>query len=463
MLTRLKVSGFKNLVDVEVHFGAFTCIAGENGVGKSNLFDAIRFLSALADKSLLEAAQSVREETDIRNLFHRSGDHYSQAMLFEADMIVPDRVTDDFGREVEIKRNFLRYNLTLTYRGDPQKPLEISHEALQYLSQEEAKKLGFVTADWSIIKRGGGDRKPPIETDGNIITQRGTGRPFNIERSRLERTVLSNANSIVTPTALAARREMQAWQLLQLEPSALRQSDYFYAPDQLGSHGEHLAATLSRLARQNANIYAQVANRLSELLDDVRDLRVDRDEIRQLLTVQVTGRDGTRYPARALSDGTLRFLALAVLSHDPQVRGVLCLEEPENGIHPSRITAIVDLLQSIAVDLETEVSEDNPLRQVIINTHSPLVVQAVPEESLLFAQLQEMQRDGQRFKGMTFSALKDTWRAQLTRRTITKGALVNYLGTLPQSSKGGGQSRTKRVADHEDVQQLRLFVELSDG
>ncbi|MHC5724522.1 MAG: AAA family ATPase, partial [Nostoc sp.] len=52
MLTRLKVSGFKNLVDVDVQFGAFTCVAGANGVGKSNLFDAIRFLSAIADIQL---------------------------------------------------------------------------------------------------------------------------------------------------------------------------------------------------------------------------------------------------------------------------------------------------------------------------------------------------------------------------------------------------------------------------
>ena len=62
MLTRLKVTGFKNLVDVDVHFGPFTCIAGQNGVGKSNLFDAIRFLSALADKTFLDAAKSVRDE-----------------------------------------------------------------------------------------------------------------------------------------------------------------------------------------------------------------------------------------------------------------------------------------------------------------------------------------------------------------------------------------------------------------
>jgi AAA15 family ATPase/GTPase len=63
MLTRLKVTGFKNLVDVDIYFSPFTCIAGANGVGKSNLFDAIKFLSALADHTLIEAALSIRDET----------------------------------------------------------------------------------------------------------------------------------------------------------------------------------------------------------------------------------------------------------------------------------------------------------------------------------------------------------------------------------------------------------------
>ncbi len=56
MLTRLKVSGFKNLVGVDVRFGPFTCIAGPNGSGKSNLFDAIIFLSALASDTVMNAA-----------------------------------------------------------------------------------------------------------------------------------------------------------------------------------------------------------------------------------------------------------------------------------------------------------------------------------------------------------------------------------------------------------------------
>jgi AAA15 family ATPase/GTPase len=77
MLTRLKVSGFKNLVDVDVHFGPFTCVAGANAVGKSNLFDAIHFLSALSDRPLIDAALSVRDEggrtADVRSLFPPCG------------------------------------------------------------------------------------------------------------------------------------------------------------------------------------------------------------------------------------------------------------------------------------------------------------------------------------------------------------------------------------------------------
>ncbi|MDF5723520.1 MAG: hypothetical protein PUP91_24245, partial [Rhizonema sp. PD37] len=52
----VEISGFKNLVDVDVRFGPFTCVAGANGVGKSNLFDEIRFLSAIAGRAIAREA-----------------------------------------------------------------------------------------------------------------------------------------------------------------------------------------------------------------------------------------------------------------------------------------------------------------------------------------------------------------------------------------------------------------------
>lgn len=103
MLTRLRVSGFKNLVNGDVPFGPFTCIAGANGVGKSNLLDAIAFLGALSHATRLEAALSVRnpgsKTGDTRGLFHHAGEVFSDRITFDAWMIIPETGTDDLGQE----------------------------------------------------------------------------------------------------------------------------------------------------------------------------------------------------------------------------------------------------------------------------------------------------------------------------------------------------------------------------
>lgn len=508
MLTRLKVSGFKNLVNVDVRFGPFTCIAGANGVGKSNLFDAIRFLSALADLPLIEAALSVRDEGgrtgDVRSLFHRVGDEYASKMSFEAEMIVGSEGVDDLGQKAEASITFLRYWVELVYKKDDSLrslgSLELLKEELVHINIGDAPKhllFPHKAKTWrkSAVK---GQRRVPyfISTEGEgtnrviKLHQDGgsSGRPLARSAVDLPRTVLSVTNAAESPTALLVRREMQSWQLLQLEPSSLRQPDEFTAPTELGIDGSHLASTLYHVARLRKNqegngksasiaeaqVYAQVAGRLSELLDDVDEVSIDRDDRRELLTLMVTTRDGTTHPARSLSDGTMRFLALAVLEENPEVQGLLCLEEPENGIHPERIPKMLRLLQDIATDVEEPVDRDNPLRQVIVNTHAPAVVQQVPEDSLLVAELKEKKLpSGQRFKGVYFSCLPDTWRHSKVPEperasVVSLGKLLAYLNPalteelepngngLTESHQSSKQvhSKRRRVADRKDIQPL---------
>jgi len=499
MLTRLKVSGFKNLVDVDVRFGPFTCIAGANGVGKSNLFDAIRFLSALADRPLMEAALSVRGDenglriSDVRSLFQRYGDQYAPEMTFEAEMIVPSEGKDDLGENAKATTTFLRYSLTLAYRKDESLgslgSLEILKEHLTYLRKGDAREHLLFDHDlaWrnSAIAgwRGGKDYISTGEQERDKVIklhQDGRhGRPLSRLAKNLPRTVLSATNAAESPTALLACREMRSWRLLQLEPSALRRPDEFSAPTKLGSNGSHLASTLYRLAYQNGskdvtnapnpNVCARIANRLAQLIDDVHRVSIDRDEKRELLTLNVMGRDRTPHAARALSDGTLRFLALAVLEQDPEVQGVLCLEEPENGISPSRIPAMIKLLQDIATDVSGPVDSDNPLRQVIVNTHSPAVVQQVPEDTLLVAEPRELICSGERFNGVSFSCLPGTWRASKLpgKADICKmGDLLAYLNPalpseahLDEDEMDGSQAKRqvriprsrRRVIDREDI------------
>ena len=61
--------------------------------------------------------------------------------------------------------------------------------------------------------------------------------------------------------------------------------------------------------------------------------------------------------SRSLSDGTLRYIALALMLADVRDRAVLCIKEPKNGIHPSRVPNLTDLLRDYAVDVEESVFE----------------------------------------------------------------------------------------------------------
>lgn len=122
------------------------------------------------------------------------------------------------------------------------------------------------------------------------------------------------------------------------------------------------------------------------------------------------------------------------------------------------------LLQDIATDTDSPVDEDNPLRQVIINTHSPSVVLQTPEDSLLVAELaggiQPASRQGGaqlvRFSQLLFSCLEGTWRQKIKGHRITgKGNLLAYLN--PSAAERDSEVTKKRVMDRNDLQMLLTF------
>jgi len=438
MLTRLRVKGFKSLEDIEVRFGPFTCVAGVNGVGKSNLFDAIVFLKYLADLPIIEAAtnirNTVRQRANISSLFTRTAAHHAQTMDFEADFLVPDTVVDDFGRSAKPKVTYLRYRLSLKYvaaTASTSEGIELAAESLTFIQKgAAARELGFgMSKDFFASVYQGGSKIDFIymdESEAGVVKIRQdqtSGPPISIPIAKAGRTILSNINTIDRPTALAARREMQSWVNLQLESSSLRKPDDFLSVSSVSATGEHLPAALDRLKKNE-----EVANQLATLLPDVLDVFVDVDEKRQLKTLYLETTSGIRHEARSLSDGTLRFLALAIIGADPEAGGVICLEEPENGIHPARIAAIVELLSQMAVDPRYPVGPDNPLRQIIINTHSPLVIERLPLDNLIVSQAYKL--DGASLS--TFSPIQNTWRdasaeSSSTGRPVGLGSLIAYL------------------------------------
>ena len=446
MITRIKINGFKSLVNTELNFSPFTCIVGANAIGKSNFFDALSFLSNLADKTIIEATKSVRSEnqkhSNIRDIFYRSGSDFFSHMTFEVDMLVPQNGIDDLGQTADATITSLRYLLTLELNNEivDNEPISIVKEELLPITQTDTKNNLFFDykKEWieSILQGRRSTKNPFISTVGEKIKlhQDGNkGRTTDFIAQKMPRTLLSTVTA-ESPTAFLARQEMRNWMMLQFEPSALRQpnSTYEVKNAEIKSNGLNLPATLYRLhsEKQDKDVYQALTNKLKELVEDITDINVDKDEKRDLLTLQVKFKDGLTLPAQSLSDGTLRFLGLAIIEEDSSGSRLICLEEPENGINPKKVYEMVDLLQGMATDTEFAVDENNPLRQVIINTHSPIVVSVVSDESLYLAKGKEMYYQDflKKITYTGFSALNNTWKTENKLVEVTTlGEISAYL------------------------------------
>lgn len=458
MITRIKIDGFKSLLNTELYFGPFTCIAGANAAGKSNFFDAILFLSKLANgNTLMQAAKSIRSEnqkhSDIKDIFFKSGDDYYDRMYFEVDMLVPQKGEDDFGQEAEAKITSLRYILELKLNDITieNEPIEIVREELLPITlglTEKSIHFDFKEEWLNSVLLGKRAGTPFISTSEDSVKlhsdskdNRRGGRTTENFRKKMQKTLLSFLQAD-SPTGFIASQEMRNWAILQFEPSALRQPNTILdvRNAEITGNGNNLPATLYRLQleKKDDDVFQVLTNKLKSLVGDIDEIFVDRDEKRDLLTLQVKFKDGLVLPAQSLSDGTLRFLGLAIIKEDPKSSGMICLEEPENGINPKKVEEMVKLLEEMATDTEYEVDDENPLRQVIINSHSPLVVSKVPDHSLYLAIEKEMysERFKRKIKYTSFSGLKGTWKTlnDLVPET-TLGEIISYLDSNQVSAR----------------------------
>jgi len=235
MLTRLEVDGFKNLLDVQVDFGPYTCVVGPNAVGKSNVFDVIRFLSLLADGPIASAASEVRvaggRRADPRGLFWSEAGSSSNVIRLAAEMIVPKVVHDDFGREARATTTFLRYEVELAYVEAQDDGgfgrVELRREQLTHIRKSQAgSRLRFghsakLFREDVVDGHRAGVAYISTTLDGDApvvqVHQDGGSRGQPKEAAlRAQSTVVGSTSDASYPTVLAARREMQSWRTLGL-------------------------------------------------------------------------------------------------------------------------------------------------------------------------------------------------------------------------------------------------------
>lgn len=397
MLTRLEVDGFKTFENLVIDLSPFTAIVGNNAAGKSNLFDVIQLLSNLATRDVTEAVKDLRGEP--LELFRQTSAGRSRQIKLAAEVLVDPLVRDPWGSEVRLTHTRMRYEVTLERRETRPgiERIQVAHEAVMPIMRKDdrwAKAIcpspGFRTSYLKYVRQ-----KPWLTTESHP-----EGLTFNIHQdgkqgrnrpaSAAEATVLYSITNGEFPHLFALREEMRHWRLLQLDPALLRKPVPATASDVLNADGSNLAAVLAQLKAETATaarpngVLSDIVAELNNVIPGTTRLDAELHDASREYRIELTMRDGLPFSSRVISDGTLRVLALLTLLHDPRHRGLICFEEPENGVHPARVKQLVLRLREMVTDPGEFDAGDAvlPLSQLLLNSHSPVVLSALIDKDL---------------------------------------------------------------------------------
>ena len=347
---------------VDLPMGSLNVLIGPNGSGKSNLLEAISLFQAAP----VAVADPISRMGGFREWLWKGSEASRRIVLQAAIDYPPDGV--------------LRHSLTLTdLNGRPVvldeqvEPVRARSDGREERSYYQPRRLfaGFVAApdeeEEARSKSAGENARSSLDAEGLTVHESSGAVEFESDHQSDE-SMLCHAGNPIYPALWHLRERYKRIRLYRnwsFGPhAALRQPCNAHArSDFLDEGAENLALVLSHLRGAQRKTFLAA---LGKLFDGIVDFQCPVTGGTVSLFLEETG--NRSIPASRLSDGTLRYLSLlAVLLH-PEPPSLICIEEPELGLHP-------DLLPTLA-DLMVEASERS---QLIVTTHSDVLVDALTD------------------------------------------------------------------------------------
>lgn len=372
MLKRIKIQGYKSLVDVEVHLQPLTVLFGPNASGKSNFLDALQLLSRIANsRTLRDAFAPPYRGLPVESFtFGSKGiqgivEQERVSFSFEADVELSQTVVESVNQKIRSSKNIKTvaegkkvdsglkiayvHERNLSYRIEIEMLpkagiLRIANEALTLLNAEGEKLGGLVSENFS---------------DASFLAQ----PPYGYQP--------------MLPYIDAMRQEFANWFFHYFEPhTQMRITTPVKEARHIGLMGEDLSAFFNTLCVLDERQFKGLEKALHVMIPSMTGIDV---QINSHGEIELSIKEGDKIVStRVLSDGTMRILSLLTLSGVKESPSLIGLEEPENGIYPDRMSLIGLLLESRA----------NAGEQMIVTTHSPVLLDLIAKESLFICRKQ---------------------------------------------------------------------------
>ncbi|MCU0496161.1 MAG: AAA family ATPase [Anaerolineae bacterium] len=355
-LKRLKVENYKSLRDVDLKLRPLNILIGKNGSGKSNLMGLMRLLAnAVRDPKGL--SDTINYEGGFRAIIWRGGQDKNESITIqlEFDQITSVPNTDKLYYEIQIA---------------PQ-----AKNNAYYISKEELSRdpyeghsnryifLGAYDGQLKILNLGKGQDQNEAELEDYSDQALMIGQ-LRTSRYRVINEIREAIGDWVSFRGFGEDALQNIYAAQSLTMDAQR-------PLRLKTDGSNLIAVLSALKENGdyADAYEQLTEALSAAFGDFKALQLPS---RSYGNAELEWRfqNNWQFPAGLLSDGTLRFLGLAVLLNLPDPPALIALDEPEIGLHPEMLPLLAEMLKATS-----------RRSTVFVATHSPELLSAEAIES----------------------------------------------------------------------------------
>jgi predicted ATPase len=355
-IEKIRIKNFKVYQDTEIRDLPNMCVfLGANGAGKSTLFEVFGFLS--------DALKS-----NVRTALNKRGGYkevYSRNGVGDIEIEIKFRNPDVEGK----KQPLITYELCVCL-GENNMPV-VSKEVLSYRRGNRGRPYRFLEFTYG---------------KGNAIVNES-----EFESAKQEFKEQREEQTLDSPDILAIKGLGQ-FQKFNAISSFRRLLENWYvsnfqiqAAQNIEDTGlsEHLSTTGDNLAQVTKYIYENFPETFQKILDKMKERvpGIDKVEAKETIDGRIVLQfsDGSfkdPFISRFVSDGTIKMFAYLVLLNDPKPHPLLCIEEPENYLHPELLIELAEEFRDYA----------NRGGQVFISSHSPDFVNALELEELFWLQ-----------------------------------------------------------------------------
>jgi predicted ATPase len=353
-IEKIRIRNFKVYQDTEIRDLPNLCVfLGANGAGKSTLFEVFGFLSDAL-------------KNNVKTALNRRGGYkevYSRNGKGDIEFEIKFRNPDIDGK----KQPLITYELSVGLR-DLSVPV-VTKEILSYRRGQYGKPYRFL--EFALGK-------------GNAIINESEfeSAKQDFKEQREEQTLdssdilaIKGLGQFQKFTAISAfRRLLDNWYVSNFQIQAAQNIEDTGLSEHLSTSGDNLAQVTKYIYENYPETFRLILDKMKQRVPGIEKVEAQETIDGRIVLQFSDGSFKDPFISRFVSDGTIKMFAYLVLLNDPKPHPLLCIEEPENYLHPELLLELAEEFREYA----------NRGGQVFISSHSPDFVNALDLSELFW-------------------------------------------------------------------------------